>query len=247
MGGSAVVNDATIDYEFRFNDGTTISVPVRMHVSGFELLPPPQATAAHWARLDFHQCPNCPLNPRDVPHCPAALQLVSLARACAAFPSHEAVDLTVTTPERSVRQSTTLQRALGSLLGVMFAASGCPPTRFFQPMARFHLPLASEEETVYRAASMYLLAQYFRAQRGQAVDLELAGLADIYRNVQVVNERLAQRLRAATGGDAAVNAVVLLDLLAKALPYSITDSLEGLENLFAPYLHTSAGDSPDRS
>jgi hypothetical protein len=30
-----------------------------------------------------------------------------------------------------------------------------------KPMARFHLPLASEEETIYRATTMYLLAQYF--------------------------------------------------------------------------------------
>lgn len=231
-----------VTYSFQFSDGTNIVVPLHARAPDFELRAPPEAASAPWTKLEFHQCPNCTLNPRDTPHCPAALQLVALVPTCRSFPSHETVELTVTTSERSMRQTTTLQRALGSLMGLAFSASGCPHTRVFRPMARFHLPLASEDETVYRAASMYLLAQYFRARRGQKVDLELTGLTDIYRAVQIVNKGLAQRLRAATEGDAAVNAVVLLDLLAKALPYSITDSLSELENLFAPYLHARIDD-----
>lgn len=229
------MNDTKIDYSFRFSDGTAITVPLHAREPAFELRAPPEAPAS-WTKLEFHQCPNCTLDPRNVPHCPAAVQLAPLANICDARPSHETVELRVTTPERNVCQTTTLQRALGSLFGLVFAASGCPHTRVFRPMARFHLPLASEGETTYRAASMYLLAQYFRARHGREVDLELGGLAEIYRNVQLVNKGLAQRLRAAIDGDAAVNAVVLLDLLAKALPYSITESLNELEELFAPYL-----------
>ena len=36
------------------------------------------------------------------------------------------------------------------------ALSGCPVLEQLKPMARFHLPFASVEETIYRAASMYL-------------------------------------------------------------------------------------------
>lgn len=233
------MNDTKIDYSFRFSDGTTITVPLRVQAPAFELRAPPEVPAP-WTQLEFHQCPNCPLDARKVPTCPAALQLATLVRACETFPSHESVELTVATPDRTVQQSTTLQRALGSLLGLVFSLSGCPHTRFMRPMARFHLPLASEEETVYRAASMYLLAQYFRARRGQAVDMNFHGLLEIYRNLQIVNKALAQRLRAASEGDAAVNAVVLLDLLAKALPYSIADALVELEDLFMPYLREDA-------
>jgi hypothetical protein len=82
-------------------------------------------------------------------------------------------------------------------------------------MARFHLPLASTEETVYRATSMFLLAQYFA-----------------YR----VNRAMAERLRSASEQDAAVNAIVILDLLAKALPDAILDSLTEVRHLFSSYL-----------
>jgi hypothetical protein len=47
---------------------------------------------------------------------------------------------------------------------------------------------------------------------------------------------MAERLRVASSKDSAVNAIVLLDLFAKALPYSIEESLEELRYLFGIYL-----------
>lgn len=74
-----------------------------------------------------------------------------------------------------------MQRGLSSLLGLILATRDCTYTRYFRPMARFHLPLASEEETIYRAASMYLLAQYLRANDGKQVDINLTRSAEIYK------------------------------------------------------------------
>jgi len=85
-------------------------------------------------------------------------------------------------------------------------------------MARFHLPFADVDETLYRATSMYLLAQYFRQQEGKAGDFELEGLKHIYDNIQLVNAAVADRLRAATKTDATVNAIIILDTFAQAIP-----------------------------
>ena len=106
-------------------------------------------------------------------------------------------------------------------------------------MARFHLPLASREETIYRATSMYLLAQYFRARNNQPADFGFDGLQEIYRNVQVVNAAMVERLRHATESDYMVNAVVFLDLYAVAVQQTITESLEGVQHWFDPYLRPS--------
>jgi hypothetical protein len=107
---------------------------------------------------------------------------------------------------------------------------------FFKPMARFHLPLASEDETVYRAAANYLLAQYFLCNQGKKPDFELKGLKTIYQNMQIINTTIAQRLRAATETDSSVNAIILLDLYAKAMPYVIKEALEEIRQLFVPFL-----------
>lgn len=149
--------------------------------------------------------------------------------------SYDKVRLEVTTPERTISKDTTAQIGISSLLGLIIATSACPHTGAFKPMARFHLPFSSEPETIYRATSMYLLAQYFLRKQGGEADLDLKGLTAIYRNIETVNKALASRLRAASEQDAAVNAIVLLDLFAKILPYTIDDSLDEINHLFSPF------------
>jgi hypothetical protein len=149
--------------------------------------------------------------------------------------SHEKVDMEVVTEERTITQKTTAQRGISSLMGLVIAASGCPHTALLRPMARFHLPFASNEETVYRATSMYLLAQYFLKKEGAHSDLELDGLARIYENMQIINVAVAERLRAATTTDSSVNAIVVLDVYAKTVEMVIEGSLERIRYLFSPY------------
>ncbi|HQP31395.1 MAG TPA: hypothetical protein PLB81_08700 [Deltaproteobacteria bacterium] len=188
-----------------------------------------------WTDLDFHQCHHCPLVPSQTPRCPLALRLVDIVRRFKGLSSFDKTLLTVITEERVISQKTTAQRSISSLIGLISATSGCPHTIFFRPMARFHLPLASEAETIYRASSMYMLAQYFRRNTDKTPEFNLQGLKQIYANTGIVNFTIAQRLRAASDTDSAVNAIVLLDMFVKTVPYAIEESLEGMRHLFAPY------------
>ncbi|CAN2042370.1 conserved hypothetical protein [Candidatus Magnetomoraceae bacterium gMMP-15] len=188
-----------------------------------------------WTKLDFHQCPNCPLKIKIHPHCPLAIHLVNIVTRFDSLLSYDKIHIDVITNERLISQDTTAQKGISSLMGLIMATSGCPHTAFFKPMARFHLPLASEEETIYRATSTYLLAQYFLKKSGKNVDFELEGLTKIYNNMQIVNISIAERLRAATETDSTVNAVILLDMYAKTLPLVIEESLEEIQYLFETF------------
>lgn len=190
-----------------------------------------------WTELGFHQCHHCPLLPSESPRCPLALHLVDIVRRFKDVSSFDKTLLTVISEERVISQKTTAQRAISSLIGLISAASGCPHTIYFRPMARFHLPLASEAETIYRASSMYMLAQYFRQNADKAPEFNLQGLKQIYANTGIVNFTIAQRLRAASDTDSAVNAIVLLDMFVKTVPYAIEESLESMRHLFEPYCH----------
>jgi hypothetical protein len=121
------------------------------------------------------------------------------------------------------------------------ATSGCPNMALLKPMARFHLPFATKEETVFRAASSYLLGQYFLRQRGMPCDLDFEGLAEAYLRIHKVNMGMAKRLRTISQGDANVNAIVLLDLFAHELPSAIDLKMKTLEYLFTPYWSERAG------
>jgi len=190
-----------------------------------------------WAKLDFYQCSNCPLDVREYPYCPMAANLVNIVKRFDSLLSYNEIILVVTTKERTISQLTTLQRGVGSLMGLVIATCGCPHSVFFKPMARFHLPLANNQETIYRAASMYLLAQYFLRKKGKPVDWNLRGLEEIYANIQVVNYTIAERLRAATKTDSVLNALVELDIYAQTLSLVIEDSLEDIRFLFDAYLN----------
>lgn len=225
-----------IHYRFSFPDGIEQHYPVELEAESLELVSPPADPLPEWCRLEFQKCRLCPLHEAVHPYCPSALALSALVASGGDMLSFEAVRVEVTTPERKVSSETTAQRGYSALMGLLMAVSGCPHTAFFRPMARFHLPLSSEEETSYRAVSMYLLAQYFRRRQGLEGDDNLTGLVDIYANVRMVNKGMADRLRAASSQDSTVNALILLDTLARAVPFAVEDSLQELHYLFEPYL-----------
>jgi len=193
----------------------------------------PAAESRPWTALQHRQCAGCPLRAETSPLCPMAARLAPIVTLLGPLLSHDELQVEVEWGHRLLVAKTTAQRMTSSIIGLVAATSGCPRTAFLAPMAWFHLPLATEEETIFRAVSSYLIEQYIVAGDGGAPDWTLAALAQRYKALHEVNVAMAQRLRDAGTEDAAVNAVVLLDLLAKAIPFSVEDSLESLRPLFA--------------
>ncbi len=232
---------AKLVYRFQFPDGRTESLQVEPTVPG-EV----QADLPAWTELGFHQCGNCPLSTSDVAHCPMAARLVPLVDLFEKVRSYDDVTAQVESEERTVTKRTSVQRVLRSLMGLLAASSDCPRVDFLKPMAHFHLPFSSAEETVYRVVSTYLLAQYFLRQQGKAADAGLEGLKAHYRELQQVNASMAKRLGAirVQGSDGTVNALVLLDLFAQSMPDSIDAELEELQPAFQELLKVKPGAGP---
>jgi hypothetical protein len=224
-----------IRYVFNLPEGVRETVDLQCDAQTLELVGNIPDVLPSWTKLDFYQCLNCPLTPNTHSYCPLAANLVTIVEKFKGLISYSTIHVDIMTAERLVTQDTTVQRGIGSLMGLVMATSGCPHTAFFKPMARFHLPFSSAEETVYRATSMFLLAQYFLKKKGEHADLDLIGLKEIYHNIGVVNDAVAKRLRAATEADSAVNAIILLDIYTNAIPEVIEESLEEIRYLFAPY------------
>ncbi|WP_439888734.1 DUF6901 family protein [Pseudomonas sp. MBLB4123] len=224
-------DDSLIHYRFLFADGRSWSHRVELQPDAREQ----GKSWPDWTRLNVHQCRHCPLRPEQSPHCPFAQALVAPVELLAQSPSYEQVEVEVHWRGRETRRHTTLQRALGSLLGALGATSGCPHTRLLQAMAWFHLPFSGTEETLYRVFGTYLLGQYLRQQRGLTADWSMSGLREVYRNLRLVNLGMTERLRAAVVEDSGPNGMVLLDLLAADTLYSL-DQYEGeLDRFFEAY------------
>ena len=225
-----------ITYQFTFEDEKQKSFFIRLNKRTLDLIDEPRAAYPEWTKLEFHQCPNCPLNKEQNPHCPIALSLIDMMHAFKDSVSHEPVTVDIITQAREYRATTVLQRGLSSLLGLYMVTSGCPVMEKLKPMARLHLPFATMEETAYRVISMYLLAQYFNYRRGKTPDWDMKNLVKAYDDIRVLNNSFSQRLKANTTKDAGVNAVVILNNFADYVPFSVDqDMLDEIELLFSGY------------
>ena len=228
-------DDSVIQYIFEFADGR--SWQHRVDLAATSSVEQPLETLPEWTRLGSQQCDHCPLREAEFSHCPFAVALLKPVEVLAQLPSYETVSVQVLWRDRDIRQRTTLQRAFGSLLGVIGASSGCPHTRLLKPMAWFHLPFSSSDESLYRVFGTYLLGQYLRQQRGLEPDWVLSELRALYRNLRTVNLGMTARLRSASLEDSGPNGMILLDLLAMDTLYSI-DQYDGeLDRFFEAFFH----------
>lgn len=230
--GTIRERDVEIVYRISNAEGQIRNYTIRLDRTTARLLNPPPDTPPAWTRLDVCKCTNCPLDLAHHTHCPLALQLAQVVDDWATAFSFQDVEYRVTTDERQFSGTTEAKRILGSLLGLIMATSDCPRMQFLRPLARFHLPLASPEETAFRALSAYLLEQYFLAPEKRSNET-FDSFIDRYAEIQTVNAGLTARIRQASQEDAVIDAVLGLDLLAHRIPFFARETVESLRPLFA--------------
>ena len=222
----------TIRYILQFgaSDRETFSITIDKLTGKF--ISPPIENAPEWTKLAFEQCPNCPLDTTDTEYCPTAIGLSNIAGRFGNILSHSEVELVVIFDERWVGKRTTSQEAISSLMGLQIATSGCPHTDYLKPMARFHLPLATADETLIRTTGSYFLRQYYDSKVDGSFDFNLSGLAELYSEMQIVNASIAKRLRASEEFSE-LNALTILDTFAQVIPIQIEDNLDDVRPLFS--------------
>lgn len=231
------MESVNILYRIALNDKLTEEFDYEMDAKTFEIISgPKEDQLPPWTELGFKQCSNCPLKPEDHPHCPMAVQLHHIVGRFHQTRSIDEVKLEVVTEQRTVTKTTALQNAISSMLGLVFPISGCPKTEGMKPLARFHVPMASEEETVFNVAGMYLLAQYFVNLKNKNGVLSFDGLIKIYDDLHIVNKAVASRLQAVTSSDSVKNAITLLDMYSSLIPMLLQDQLVEIRQFFNAYL-----------
>lgn len=221
-----------IQYEFRFDDGRTKKFELSLDPQTIAVMPPDTEPNPPWTRLEYHQCVCCPLDPSTCPDCPIAVNIASLVHEFKDSISSDNCTVQVKTPERTYLKDTSIQEGLFSIFGIIMATSNCPAMNFLKPMARFHLPFSTVDETVFRSTSIYLLSQYFEHRKGNRPDMDLAKLDAHYARVQEVNIGILRRTEHVAGKDADKNAIIILNALAQMLTAEIVDGLNSLEYLF---------------
>lgn len=185
-----------------------------------------------WALLEHNQCPNCPLDAKTCKYCPAAESIVDIVDFFSSLKSFENTKCSVEHDGVTITSIKPIQDTLYSLMGLRFASSTCPFFKTMRPMARFHAPFADDLHTTYRAASMFLLRQFFKNSSGGTIEMSMELLKGFYKNINIVNLHLSKRLQSSEISDAAPNCLVVLDNFAYSISSLIDENLEQLKSLF---------------
>lgn len=221
-----------IRYEFHFENGGVQKFELLLDPKTVSLVNPESKPKPEWARLECHQCRCCTLDRGTYPYCPIAVNISELMEGFKDTTSTENCTVRVITPERTYSKDTTIQDGLFSIIGIIMPTSNCPVMNYFKPMARFHLPFSTIDETIFRATSIHLLRQYFEYKKGNTPDLEFKKLDRQYELVQQVNQGILGRIGIITREDADKNAIIILNALAQMLSMGIEENLNSLTYLF---------------
>jgi hypothetical protein len=223
-------------YHFNFKDRQECHFNIKLQLEHLAYTRIVNTELPEWTCLTHHQCDNCPLNAEEHLYCPIAVNLSDIIDKFSNAISYTEVHVHVESPDRTYFKDTTVHEALSSLIGIIMVTSGCPIMNILRPMVRFHLPFSNIEETIFRSVGSYLIIQYFKHSAGKATDWDLKNLIKSYEEIQTVNNGMAKRLYSVSEADANANAVVILDMLAKELPYSILENLKELKYLYQDFI-----------
>ena len=213
----------TICYKFIYDD----QLVAEFYVDPARKGSLPVSIENDWIRLETHQCPHCPLTEA---YCPIAVDLAVVVEHFKDKISYDLVDLSVSNEFRTITHRCSFQRALSSLIGLIMASSECPYTLFLRPIAKHHLPLASDIEQLVRVLGNHFISHFIKRDYVQVNDL--SGLYENYKDLHTVNVHIARRLQLACEEDASINALVHLDLITKNVGANIEDHFEDLKELF---------------
>jgi len=223
-------------YSFRYLDGTIKKLAIELDNNTLSFINKEDSPPT-WAKLENSKCPNCTLDPSKNKYCPIAKNLTGLVEMFQSSDSSEKVEITLKSQERSYTKRSTLQRGLSSIIGIIMTSSGCSILDKLRPLVRYHLPLASLDETRFRVISMYLIAQYYRKENDLEPDWELNDLSKLYAEIQIVNKFFCDRLIAMNMEDASTNALTILNCFANYIPFSLTeDLLSNMDSSFKIFL-----------
>jgi len=186
-----------------------------------------------WTLLACHQCAPCTLQASAKATCPIACRIAGLVTAFKDITSSTPCTVSCHSDQRTVSKETVVQEGLASILGLLMATSGCPVMDFFRPLARFHLPFASVEESIFRIAATYMLQQFYRQESASKNNCSLDEIKDHYARVKQVNTGILKRIRGITAQDADKNGLVTLASLGQILEFESAGKFESLQYLFS--------------
>jgi hypothetical protein len=216
----------TLDYvyTFKFEDGFEKDFIIRLDSETLDIINGEPDEIPDWADNSDFPCNSDKCKTNNKRYCPIALHLDSIIKFFSDRVSYEKVSITADINGRRYYKETTIQNAVGSLIGIIMPVSGCPVLGKLKPLVKYHLPFSSIEETEFRVYSMYLFAQYLRQLKGLTPDWEMKRLHELYAEILEINRVISHKIAQLENQDVSSNALIALDNFAQFISFNLEDN-----------------------
>jgi len=221
------------NYTFEFINENKKKFEIKIDPQTLEVIREREKELPEWTKLKNFKCPHCPLDENKNEFCPLAISIRQVLLFFNETPSFEKAKITVDSKERQYIKNVDVQTGVSSLMGIIMPTSGCPVLAKLKPLVKFHLPFSTIEETEFKVFSMYLLAQFLKMKNGKEPDWEMKNLNELYNDILLLNQNVAEKISKIGAMDAGINAVVILNNFADSVTFGLdTKDLTHLEKLF---------------
>jgi hypothetical protein len=214
-------------YQIKLETGDNYSFDVQNHKDLDPRELNSRSDLPDWVKLEYHQCPICPLKSENETFCPAAFELQDVILQCSSCISSDRVELSRIAEGGTVATETDMQRALFAVIGEKAISSACSVLNSRQWSLDYYTILTTPENLFYRSISSYLMRQNF-ASHGKC-DPDLKGHLNYLDEVITVFGNLLQRIRGESSQDANDNAFVHMIMSSQLLRHQRDDWLDALK------------------
>lgn len=226
-------NILKFSYTFESVEGNNKKFEINIDPQALEVIREQENNLPEWTKLKSFKCPHCPLDEDKNEYCPLAISIRQVLLFFNDVPSYEKTKVTVNAKERQYVKNVDIQTGVSSLMGIIMPTSGCPILAKLKPLVKFHLPFSTIEETEFKVFSMYLLAQFLKMKNGKEPDWEMKNLNELYNDILILNQNVAEKISKIEAMDAGINAVVILNNFADSVTFGLdTQDLSHLEGFF---------------
>jgi hypothetical protein len=221
-----------IEYIFNIFSHKIMKFTILLDKKTLLVEPPVGAKEKEWTVLGFHKCDICPFDKDKVRNCPIAYNISYIAESFTDVSSTEETEITVNVESRTYKRTDTVNEGLKSIMGIYMATSGCPHMDLLKPMARFHLPFATMEETVYRHIGNYFINEFNKFLSKKLDKIDVDDFRKRYELINKVNLGIFNRIKHISEKDASTNAIVTLNAFGQMVGMELDYELETIKHLF---------------
>lgn len=211
-------------YQVRLDDGRLIELsnPARITPEAWDRM----TDLPDWTLLNYHQCPNCPLDEKRILRCPAAAAVSQLVENFAEVVSFQKVDLVIIRSNGQYAVRGSAQMVVFALLVEFVSRAKCP--YLFDPSADkgFFFLCLDVDQLLYRFFASFLIQHHLLSSGEPDPNaVNWPRFQQFMGEMRIALEGLLERIQASCHEDANINALTGAISISKLLEEHWDDSL----------------------